>query len=137
MHTVACTLGKTAYILNQVGIHRGDQFADRHTPALDVCAAVYLAAEGALPGIFHTDEITSIDLIERSQPAMDAIRALSAALDTEPCETNGRPDYIEHVSNWAATRAPFSDAPPTTSEVIGRILRAADNHAATPHHHAA
>lgn len=127
VHTVACTLTKAAWILNETGIHRGENFADRHTPALDVCAAIYLAAEGTLPHIFHRDELASIDLIEASQPAMDAIRALSQALDSEPCETNGRPDHIEHVSTWAMTPALFDSAPPSLNDVLGRLLRTAQN----------
>ncbi|WP_042174626.1 hypothetical protein [Streptomyces sp. NBRC 110035] len=124
MATTAMNLHVMAAYANLHGIHTGDQFAtgDR----LDICAIAYVVAKDCpAPPVFYTDECASLDLIEASEPAMDAIRAISASLHSEPCETNGQPDYIEHVSNWAATRAPFSSAPPTPSEVIGRILRAA------------
>lgn len=143
MDRTATDLQATAYLIHHSGLHTGPQFASTTDAygSLDICAAVYAVTEGNIPNAFYEDEVTSIELIEASPRAMDAIRAISAELDTEPCETNGRPDYIEHVSNWAATRAPFSDAPPTTSEVIGRILRAADTLAldttTPPHHHAA
>jgi hypothetical protein len=133
MHTVACTLSQTAYVISRLGLHRGNQFADTDTPALDVCAAVYLAAESQLPPAFHTDEVASIHIIEASPAAMAAIKAISAVLDSDPCETQNEAglwvaDYIEHVSNWAATPPIGEKTPPTDSEVIGRILRAA-NHA--------
>jgi hypothetical protein len=64
---------------------------------------------------------------------MAAIKAISDILDSAVCETptsDGTyvPDYIEHVSNWTCHARHRRDQPPTTSEVIGRILRAA-NHA--------
>ena len=124
-------LRETARIIDFRGLHTGSQFATNTgrrsslEAPLDICAAVYAATTGHVPDVFYTDEVASLARIESSERAMAAIRAISEALDTDPCETNGQPDYIEHVSNWAATRAPFSSAPPTTSEVIGRILRAA------------
>ncbi|WP_371099845.1 hypothetical protein [Streptomyces sp. PU_AKi4] len=134
MATTAMNLHVMAAYANLYGIHTGDQFAaadDR----LDICAIAYVVAEDCpVPPEFYTDEVASLRLIESSAKTMAAIRAISDALDSEPCETEIEPgtrvpDYIEHVSNWAATRAPFATAPPTTSEVIGRILRAAQNHA--------
>ena len=131
----AYTLHKMATVIDLNGLHRGNQFAEPGIlPRLDICALAYVLAEhltpDRYPAEFFTDEVASLTLIEASAGAMAAIRAISTALDTEPCETEIEPgtrvpDYIEHVSNWAATRAPFSSAPPTTSEVIGRILRAA------------
>ncbi|PSK57026.1 hypothetical protein B0E38_02557 [Streptomyces sp. 111WW2] len=118
----------TAYLLHHGGLHTGTQFASPEGP-LDVCAAAYAITEGDLPDAFYNDECTSLDIIEASDRAMAVIRAISAALDSEPCETNGRPDYIEHVSNWAATPPIGEHFPPRTSEVIGCILRAADTHA--------
>ncbi|MEV5451650.1 hypothetical protein [Streptomyces sp. NPDC052535] len=115
----------TAYLLHHGGLHTGTQFASHDGP-LDVCAAAYAITEGTLPDAFYNDECASLDLIEASDQAMAVIRAISAALETEPCETNGVPDYIEHVSNWAATPPIGEHFPPSTSEVIGRILRAAD-----------
>lgn len=126
-------LRETARIIDFRGLHIGSQFATNTgrrsslEAPLDICAAVYAATTGRVPDVFYTDECASLALIESSEPAMAAIRAISEALDSQPCETNGQPDYIEHVSNWAATRAPFAPTPPTTSEVIGRILRAAQN----------
>ncbi|MFE6474554.1 DUF6197 family protein [Streptomyces rochei] len=147
MRTTTRALQLAAHLLSHRGLHTGEQFAVR-TGSLDICAAVYMAAEKYalpdrldVPAAFFTDECASLDLIEASEPTMAAIRAISAALDTEPCETNGVPDYIEHVSNWAATPPIGEHFPPRTSEVIGCILRAADSiardHTLPPHHHAA
>ncbi|WP_330328259.1 hypothetical protein [Streptomyces pseudovenezuelae] len=125
-----------AYLLHHGGLHTGDQFADAFTMALDVCAAAYAVAEADIPDEFFTDEIASITLIESSPRTMAAIKAISDVLDSTVCETRQPdgtyvPDYIEHVSNWAAAASPVDPKrPPTISEVIGRILRAA-NHAAT------
>ncbi|WP_158913530.1 DUF6197 family protein [Streptomyces sp. MBT28] len=136
-------LRRMATVINTHGLHRGEQFAAHGpTDALDICAIAYIVAEDRpAPAVFFNDEVASFELIEASDRAMAAIRAISAALDTEPCDTNGGPDYIEHVSNWAATPPIGATEPPTTSEVIGRILRAADSiardHTLPPHHHAA
>jgi hypothetical protein len=99
---------------------------------LDICAVAYIVAEGCQPPPeFFTNEVASLRLIECSSRAMAAIRAISDALDTDVCETEIEPgtrvpDYIEHVSNWAATASPVHPKrPPTVDEVIGRILRAA------------
>lgn len=125
LHATANPLHGAARLIHLRGLHRGDQFA--HLQRLDVCAAIYLAAEGGpMPPEFFTDEVASLRMIETSTTAMAAIRALSAALDSEPCETNGQPDFIEHVANWAATPPIGEPFPPSTAEVIGRILRAAD-----------
>jgi hypothetical protein len=132
--TTAEDLERTARIIHLRGLHRGNQFA-RHG-RLDICAAIYVAAEaGPVPAEFFTDEDVSLALIGASARAMAAIRTLSQALDSEPCETEIAPgytvpDYIEHVSNWAATPPIGEKFPPTTAEVIGRLLRASDQ--ATP-----
>ncbi|MGA4867518.1 hypothetical protein ACPB9J_33330 [Streptomyces lavendulocolor] len=114
------------------GLHNGPQFATPGPrPRLDICAAYYLVTEGGpVPPEFYTDETAAIRLIECSAPTMRALRELSAALDTEPPVTTiapgvDVPDYIEHVSHWAATPALGDTRPPTESEVIGRILRVA------------
>lgn len=131
MQNTKYTLARAAHFLNILGLHTGDQFAARHV-GLDVCAAIYVAAENdTFPEEFTTDEVASIRLIESSADAMTAIRALSAVLDSEPCETeiapgHTVPDYIEHVSNWAATAPIGATEPPTKEQVIDRILRAAD-----------
>jgi len=124
------------------GLHRGQQFAQHHPVLhLDICATVYASAEGIrpwtnpqsapeTPAVFFTDEAASMDLIESSEPAMSALRAISAVLDTDVNETDGQPDYIEHVSTWAMTPPIGCTQPPSTDEVVGRILRAA-RHART------
>ena len=131
MHSAAETLVEAARIITTHGLHTGEQFAATDSDAVDICAAVYMAAEGTCPPEFADDELASIAIIEASAPAMAAIRAISEVLDSSVCETEIAPglyvpDYIEHVSNWAATTPIGGTQPPTTSEVIGRILRAAN-----------
>ncbi|MFJ3699576.1 hypothetical protein ACIPW9_36545 [Streptomyces sp. NPDC090052] len=130
--TTGHTLNDIAFHVYVHGLHTGTQFAQAggRIPSLDICAIAYLAAEGNVPTEFFTDEVASIRLIECSAGAMQAIRAISDALDTEPCTTEitpgvDIPDYIEHVSNWAATPPVGETTPPTAPEVTGRILRAA------------
>ncbi|MFE9461636.1 hypothetical protein [Streptomyces californicus] len=140
--TVAGTLRRAAHLINHLGLHTGEQFADRNTNAIDVAAAIYVAAEGTGPDEFYTDEATSLEIIAASADAMAAIRALSAAIGTEPPVTeitpdHDVPDYIEHVCHWAMTTPIFGTQPPATSEVIGVLLRAAtaaDSTTAFPHH---
>ncbi|MGW7283892.1 DUF6197 family protein [Streptomyces sp. NPDC054847] len=134
MPSTAQILRDAASFISCYGLHTGEQFASAGllSDRLDVCAAIYEAAERMFPAEFYTDEDASLRLIECSAGAMAAIRAISDALDTQPCTTEvapglDMPDYIEHVSNWARTPAIGETAPPTTSEVIGRILRAAQN----------
>jgi hypothetical protein len=137
MNATPFVLQKMATVISTCGLHTGDQFA-HHGPmdTYDICAVAYLVAEDRpAPAAFYTDETASIALIEASDRAMAAIRAISDVLDTTVCETpdtTGQytPDHIEHVSNWAATPPVGTTAQPTISEVIGRILRAA-NHAQT------
>ncbi|MGV9278126.1 DUF6197 family protein [Streptomyces griseosporeus] len=126
-------LQATATLLSRTGLHTGPQFA-HPDGSLDICAAAYVAVRGHIPDVFYDDETTSIRLIQANPRTMAAIRAISAVLDTQPCETKNaaglyEPDHIEHVSHWAATPPLGATRPPTLSEVIGRILRAA-NHAA-------
>ena len=132
MPSTARILRKMATFINTSGLHTGDQFAAHGVmDRLDICAVAYIVAEDrTAPAEFFTDEKASLRLIEASAPAMQAIRAISAALDTEPCVTEiapgyDVPDYIEHVSNWAATPPVFSDRPPTELEVVGRLLNTA------------
>lgn len=115
--------------LRQFGLHTGEQFA-AHTPAgnrYDLCALAYLVTSDidGIPAAFFEDEAASLALIEACVPAMAVIRAISDALPTEPCETDGVPDYIDHVSNWASTPAPLHTEPPTVREVIACVLTAA------------
>lgn len=129
MPSTAKNLHVMAAFVNLYGCHTGDQFA-ASASNLDICGIAYVVSEDQpAPAEFYTDEDASLRLIECSAPAMAAIRAISTALDTEPCTTTVAPgmdvpDYIEHVSNWARTPAIGETAPPSTSEVIGRILRA-------------
>ncbi|MEV4975600.1 DUF6197 family protein [Streptomyces scopuliridis] len=132
-YTTPTILRRAAHIVTNRGLHTGDQFAASRHGALDACAAIYVAAHGfPVPPEFYTDEIASIRLIECSATAMQAISAISQSLDTEPCfieiaPGHTVPEHIEHVSNWAATAPIGSKVPPTTSEVIGRLLRTADH----------
>ncbi|MEW2402212.1 hypothetical protein [Streptomyces sp. NPDC046862] len=138
MHGTDLILNETARIIDFRGLHTGHQFAAntgrRATleAPLDICAAVYLATTGQVPDTFFTDEGTSRELIEASPAAMDAIRAISAAIrNYEVPDTDGRPDVIEHVSQWTFTNPIGCTQPPSTSEVIGCILRAAKHAAHT------
>ena len=140
MQTTAEILVETAHIITVCGLHTGTQFAATDSDAIDICAAVYMAAEGTCPSEFSTDEIASIAIIEASAPAMAAIRAISDVLDSSVCETEIEPDtyvpdYIEHVSNWAATAPIGATVPPTPDEVRARVLHAANTLAiqTTPH----
>ncbi|MCX5000933.1 hypothetical protein [Streptomyces longwoodensis] len=143
MQHTAATLQAMAHFITRYGLHTGDQFAAPGPAApMDICAVAYITAERcAPPPEFFTDEVTSLAIIESSAGAMAAIRAISEVLDSTVCETEivpgtWVPDYIEHVSNWAATASPITPKrPPTIDEVIGRILRAANTLATqtTPH----
>lgn len=138
MTTTYRILRRMATVINTDGLHTGEQFAasNGYSDRFDICALAYIVAEDrSAPMAFYTDEIASLRLIESSAGAMQAIQALSAVLDSGPCRTEVAPgvtvpDYIEHVSNWAATAPIGEHLPPTTAEVIGRILRAAGQ--ATP-----
>ncbi|WP_406163952.1 hypothetical protein OG298_45345 (plasmid) [Streptomyces sp. NBC_01005] len=131
MLSTAEILRRTAGAISFFGLHTGEQFAASDSDALDVCAAIYLVAEsGMLPAEFKTDENVSLAIIGASAPAMAAIRTLSGSLITPAPYTEIAPgleipDYIEHVSSWATTKHMFADRPPTVSEVIGALHRAA------------
>lgn len=129
MPSTATTLRQIAQFVSLQGHHTGQQFAVKNPRwQLDVCAVAYVMANNTVcPDVFYTDEAASERLIQANAPAMAAIKAISDALDTDACETNGEPDYIEHVCCWAANPPIGSSVPPSTDEVIGRILRAADH----------
>jgi hypothetical protein len=133
MQSTAQTLRAMATRAARDGIHTGEQFASHETGALDISGLAFVTAEDTeVPAEFYVDEDASIRLIECSAGAMLAIKAISSVLDTEPCATeiapgHDVPDYIEHVSIWAMTPPVFETRPPSLSEVIGRILRAADH----------
>jgi hypothetical protein len=133
MHGTADVLQQMAHIASLRGIHTGNQFAERDSTGIltrhDICALAWVVAEqDVAPRAFFTDDEASIAIIKASPRAMAAIKAISDVLDTDVNDTAGQPDYIEHVSVWTMTPPLGADQPPTTSEVIGRILRAA-NHA--------
>jgi hypothetical protein len=110
--------------IRDTGLHTGEQFASAVTGRLDIAAHGFRAVTGKTPGCFYTDEGLALLLIETCAPLMDALKAISAALDTEPCHIDEAPQYVDHVANWARTPGIGEKQPPTTSEVIGRILRA-------------
>ncbi|TXS39664.1 hypothetical protein [Streptomyces sp. t39] len=133
MPTTSRVLRTLATVIANAPLHRGDQFA-QHGPmdALDICAWAYCIAEDTPPPAeFFTDELASIRLIECSPGAMQAIKTISAVLDTHPADEQldhgiTVPNFLEHVSNWARTAPVRETKPPSVDEVIGRILRAAD-----------
>lgn len=132
MHTTATTLRRTADTLTTRGLWTGPHFTGPDgTPS--ITAAIYLAIYGTLPAVFATDDDLALLVLRGDTQAMDAIRALSAALPTEPPATDGTDDHIEHLEAWASTPAIGDTNPPSTSEVIGRILRTADTLAPTQH----
>lgn len=133
MHGTTQALTTMASIVARDGLHTGEQMATLGPPIrLDIAALAYLVTEGRLPDAFFTDEGTSRELIEASEPAMNVIRALSAAIDNyEVPDSAGRPDVIEHVSQWTFTNPIGCTRPPSTDEVIGCLLRAAKTTAAT------
>ncbi|CAM5493484.1 MULTISPECIES: DUF6197 family protein [Streptomyces] len=123
-------LRTTRQIVSYYGLWTGEQFAT-NDGRLDLCAAIYRAVTGSTPNCFLDDEDMALLLIETNPDVWDAIRMVSAVLPTQPCTTEITPgyevpDYVEHVSNWAATAPVFADQPPTVSEVIGLLTRAAD-----------
>jgi hypothetical protein len=137
MRATRNVLEDMAAVINIDGLYRGEQFGQRgDIDRLDICAHAFVAAEWrgplSIPVEFFTDELASIRLIEASAGAMAAIRAISEALESHVDEeelTPGLfvPNYIAHVSNWVRTASPVQPKrPPTTAEVIGRILRAAN-----------
>ncbi|MFE7111716.1 hypothetical protein ACFU98_29835 [Streptomyces sp. NPDC057575] len=136
--SIGTILRTTAHILSYYGLHTGKQFASADG-RLDICAAIFRATTGKTPNCFLTDEDTALLQIQVCEPAMDAIRMLSAVLPglppTDP--DSGADDHIEHVCHWAVTP---DNQPPTMPEVIGAILRAAqaaDTLTDFPHQNAA
>lgn len=131
MHDTAQDLQAMAHYVSRYGLHTGKQFAaPGPSGPLDICALAFVVAERcAPPPEFFTDEDDSIRLIEASAPAMTAIRAISEVIgpvcETEMVPGFYVPDYVEHVSNWAVTGDNGLEQP-SISEVIGRILRAAN-----------
>lgn len=124
-------LRTTREIVRHFGLHTDEQFAT-NDGRLDLSAAVFRAVTGKTPNAFLTDEKYSLVLIEANPAVMAAIRIISLTLPTEACVTEIAPgyevpDYVEHVSNWAATAPVFGDRPPTVEEILDVLARAADN----------
>jgi hypothetical protein len=124
--TTGYLLRTAADLITTHGLWRGEQLAGPNGE-LDLSAAIHVAATGTVPQAFRDDEATALDLIANDPEVMAAIRHLSATIDHLGGVAPGpRPDYVEHVSQWAMTPAPRDTCPPTESEVIGRLLRAAN-----------
>jgi hypothetical protein len=126
-HDIAITLRVTAGIVRYFGLHTGTQFADPTTGRLSIAASTYRAVTGSTPDAFTTDENASLALIQANATVMAAIRFLSACIDTDlPVDADtGTALHIEHIERWAAEAATGHTTPPSESEVIGRIIRAA------------
>lgn len=130
------TLADMAAVIDIDGLHRGEQLGQRgYIYRFDICALAYVIAEwvgpSGIPTEFFDDELAGIRIIEASAGAMAAIRALSDSLDSTVDEEELAPgfyvpNYIAHVSNWVRFGPPGSNQPPSTSEVIGRVQRAAN-----------
>ncbi|GAA1110729.1 hypothetical protein [Streptomyces javensis] len=93
---------------------------------LDVCLAIYQGATGVLPEVFRTDADAAIELIKASVWAMAAIRAVYDTLDSS-MDADGPDEVIDRVSHWANTAPDRHSRPPTRTEVMGRLLRVAED----------
>lgn len=130
MPSNARILRTMATVISTDGLHTGEQFAQRGaTDRFDICALAYIVAEDRpAPDVFFTDQAASMALLETSEPAMNALRALSASItDYKVPDTDGQPDPVEHVFNWTATPGIGQKTPPTITEIVGRLIRAADD----------
>lgn len=130
MSETADILRYTGRIISERGLRTKRQFAGPDG-SLILVAAIYVATHGKQPDVFEFDEDLSITFIASSPDAMQAIRAFSDALDTEPPVTeiapgHEVPDYIEHVSHWAESGTAFCKRPPTTTRVMYQLNVAAD-----------
>lgn len=130
MPETADTRAYMARIITERGLHTGPNFVGPDG-AVSICAAAFLASHGWEPEPFRTDENLAVILISCSAPAMQAIKAISADLGTQPSVTpitddHDVPDHIEHVERWASTPQFPDEQPPTVDQVIGRILHTND-----------
>ncbi|MFK8851302.1 hypothetical protein [Streptomyces sp. Ac-502] len=132
MLSVATILTTAADDISYHGLHQNPavrHFADTRG-RLDLAGALYRAATGTTPTEIarFTPDFTSL-AIRTHDAAMDAITWVSAAIELRtqvgPPLTNGRPDYIEHITRWAEGTAVFQTQPPLVCEVIGLLHRAA------------
>lgn len=135
MPDTAQHLQDMAAYIRDYGLHHGEQCAI-HGPhvTFSIDALAYVITEEKVPDAFFTDPATSMQLIEASEPAMAALNAISAAITNYKVpDTRGRPDVIEHVYQWTDTPPIGETTPPSLSEVIGCLLRAADQARRTAH----
>jgi hypothetical protein len=120
------TLLAAAVLIDHFGLHTGDHLASTNG-RLSINAAIFRATTRSTPNCFLYNDDLALLLIQTNEPAMEAIRALSAALPTEPPfdPETGADDHIEHLAGWVTIAPIGHSAPPTELEVIGRILRTA------------
>ncbi|MFB8182553.1 hypothetical protein ACFC8N_42520 [Streptomyces sp. NPDC055966] len=124
MRNPISTLQDAAAVINTDGLYRGGLCWRGDLDHLTIAAHIYARAEWGLPDEFFTDPDAALRLIQCSAGTMAAIRALSDSLYTTAPEVEIVPglyvaDHIRHVTKWAADTT-------TTSEVIGRLLSAAN-----------
>lgn len=126
MPSTSRILRTMATTITNDGLHTGEQFGLRGaTDRFDICAHAWLAAEDRpAPDEFFTDQAASMALLEANEPAMQALRALSASItDYEAPEVDGQPDVIEHVFAWTAVPGIGQKTPPSLDEIVGRLIR--------------
>lgn len=126
MNHIPQVLRAAARLINEHGLHTGTQFVGPDG-SYDLAAAIYHAGAMVLPDAFRTDAATALTLIKSCERAMDAIRAFYSTLQAAYPEVHSDDEVIDTVSVWAEKGdwGP-EQQPPTTSEVIGRLLRLAD-----------
>ncbi|GAA3154270.1 hypothetical protein ACFQ0X_44020 [Streptomyces rectiviolaceus] len=123
MSSTGTILRTAAQLYAYYGHHNGPHFAG-FDGRLDPVAAIFRAITGHTPHCFIDDDDIALLLITTNAPAMDAIRALSAVLPTEPPLTDGVVDHIEHISDLTAYAA-LGQPPATPDVVLGNFARAA------------
>ncbi|MFJ7990288.1 hypothetical protein [Streptomyces sp. NPDC096351] len=115
------------------GLQAGPHFVDSHG-RLDLIAAIYIGATGKTPHSFATPNTPTSPfnnmataLIETNEPVMNAIRAVSDVLPTDkPTDSvTGLYCPIEHLWYWQTDRQHTTGQPPTDTEIVGLLLRAA------------
>jgi hypothetical protein len=102
---IAASALEMAADIERFGLWSGGlNFIDAHSERLDVPAAAYKAATGALPFIFAIPHREAADTarayIERVPAAMDTLRALAAYLATVRPDADWTDDPIERLSAW-------------------------------------